>query len=102
MAATAHTGHWQYEVWDTSNSGNIYPVLLSISTMRDDDGETYYVAIQRDISKFKCYEAELEQQAHHAALTQLPNRTLFRLWLDAALARVRTMGGRLCLLFLDH
>ena len=68
--------------------------------MRDDDGETYYVAVQRDISKFKCCEAELEQQAHHAALTQWPNRTLFRL--DAALARARTMGGRLCLLFLDH
>ncbi|MBI3776268.1 MAG: EAL domain-containing protein [Gammaproteobacteria bacterium] len=95
------TGHWQGEVWDRHKNGSIYPILLSLSSMRDSDGTIHYVSVLRDISKFKRYEAELEQQAHHDALTQLPNRTLFRMRLDAALIRARNGGTRLSLLFLD-
>ncbi|MBI3546418.1 MAG: EAL domain-containing protein [Gammaproteobacteria bacterium] len=96
------TDHWQGEVWDKHKNGGIYPVLLSLSALRNKDGVvTHYVGIQSDISMFKSYETQLEHQAHHDALTQLPNRTLFRIHLEAALARARRSNKNLALLFLD-
>ncbi len=46
-------------------------------------------------------EARIRFLARHDALTQLPNRTAFRDWLAAGLARERRQDGRLAVLFLD-
>lgn len=95
-------GHWQGEVWDKHKNGDLFPILLSLSAMRDGAGEvTHYVSVLSDISTSKHYQAQLEHQAHHDALTQLPNRLLFRMRLEAALTRARRTGKKLGLLFLD-
>lgn len=96
------TDHWQGEVWDKHKSGDVYPILLSLSAIRDSTGAvTHYVGVQSDISILKRYETQLQHQANHDALTQLPNRILFGTQLEAALARARRSGRNLALLFLD-
>jgi diguanylate cyclase (GGDEF)-like protein/PAS domain S-box-containing protein len=54
------------------------------------------VAVERDV-----YEQNLAHQAHHDALTGLPNRVLFGELLDHALNRARRSGRALAVLFLD-
>jgi PAS domain S-box-containing protein len=45
---------WQGEVWNRRKSGEIYPVWLSISIVRDDDGNiTNYVGSHHDITERK-------------------------------------------------
>lgn len=96
------TDHWQGEVWDKHKNGDIYPILLSLSAIRDNTGAvTHYVGVQSDISALKRYENQLTHQANHDALTQLPNRNLFGTHLEAALARARRSEKKLALLFLD-
>jgi len=72
------TGHWQGEIWNRRKNGEIYPELLSISTVKNQRAEiTNYVGVFADITKLKDSEKELEFLAHHDPLTKLPNRMLF-------------------------
>jgi diguanylate cyclase (GGDEF)-like protein/PAS domain S-box-containing protein len=95
-------GHWRGEVWDRRRSGEIYPELLSISAVRDSAGTiTHYVGVSTEISSLKEYEARLHHQAHHDMLTGLPNRVLFSVRFDEALARARRHEQTLAVLLLD-
>ncbi|MET0556926.1 MAG: EAL domain-containing protein [Vicinamibacteria bacterium] len=95
-------GHWRGEVWDRRRSGEIYPELLSISAVRDAAGAiTHYVGVSTEISSLKEYEARLHHQAHHDALTGLPNRVLFQQRFDEALARARRHQQMLAVVLLD-
>ncbi len=71
------SGHWRGEIWNRRKNGDVFPELLSISSVY---GETknlqYYVGIFSDISRLKETEAKLEHLAHHDPLTQLANRRL--------------------------
>ena len=64
---------------------------------------THYVGVGTEISSLKEYEARLHHQAHHDALTGLPNRVLFQERFDQALAQARRSGTSetLAVLFLD-
>jgi diguanylate cyclase (GGDEF)-like protein len=62
---------------------------------------THFVASQYDITAIKNYEAALEHQATHDALTGLPNRTLLRDRLTQALASAERSGHRLWVVFID-
>lgn len=71
-------GHWRGEVWDRRKDGVIYPKLLSISVVKNNEGEvSHYVGIFADITSLKETEARLQQLAHFDPLTGLPNRLLF-------------------------
>lgn len=96
------TGHWRSEVWDRRKSGEIFPSLLSISVLRDQGGRiSGYVGVFTDISRLKASEAKLAHQAHHDALTGLPNRLLMRTRLEHSIeVRIRR-GGGLAVLMLD-
>lgn len=49
-----HDGSWQGEVLNRRKNGEIYPVWLSISIVRDDDGHiTHYVGSHHDITERK-------------------------------------------------
>jgi len=100
--ALTRTGRWQGEVWDRRSDGEIYPKWLSISAVRDADGQTVrYVSLFADITHLKESEARLEHLAHFDVLTDLPNRLLFNSRLEHALDRARRHGQRMALLFLD-
>ena len=38
-ASITVTGHWQGEVWNRRKNGEIYPLILSISVVRDPEGQ---------------------------------------------------------------
>jgi diguanylate cyclase (GGDEF)-like protein/PAS domain S-box-containing protein len=55
----------------------------------------------RDISERKAFEEQLEHQAFHDPVTQLPNRALLNERVRHALARTRREGKALAVIFLD-
>jgi diguanylate cyclase (GGDEF)-like protein/PAS domain S-box-containing protein len=95
-------GHWRGEIWDRRKNGEIYPELLSISVVKDAAGTTtHYVGVCTDISSLKQYEARLQHQAHHDALTGLPNRALFQDRFRETLGRARRHRSEAAVLVLD-
>jgi diguanylate cyclase (GGDEF)-like protein len=80
----------------------VYPELLSISTVRDGNGEiSHYVGVFADISKLKASEMELEFLAHHDPLTKLPNRMLFLSRLQHNIEKARRQANKMAVLMLD-
>ena len=70
-------GHWYGEVWNRRKSGEVYAEMLTISAVRDAQGQTrQYVALFSDITERKQMEDQVRQLAFYDALTQLPNRRL--------------------------
>jgi len=59
-----------------------------------------WVSTHEDITSRREAEAQIAHMAHHDALTNLPNRTLLRERLEAALAQVQR-GGQIAVLYLD-
>ncbi|NSL53784.1 EAL domain-containing protein [Uliginosibacterium aquaticum] len=100
--AVAQHGHWQGEYWGQIKDGRVAPVWLSISVVRDEQGEVCnYVQVFSDISSLKASEERLDHLAHHDALTQLPNRLLLFTRLEHALAMAQRDGSLLALLMFD-
>ena len=96
------TGHWQGEIWNRRKNGEIYPELLSISTVRDPAGEiSHYVGVFADISKLKASEQELEFLAHHDPLTKLPNRMLLMSRLEHSIDQAQRQKQQLAIIMLD-
>jgi diguanylate cyclase (GGDEF)-like protein/PAS domain S-box-containing protein len=101
-ANIATTDHWQGEIWNRRKCGEVYPELLSISTVRDGNGEiSNYVGVFADISKLKASEMELEFLAHHDPLTKLPNRMLFLSRLQHNIDKARRQANKMAVLMLD-
>ena len=72
-------GLWRGEMWICGKSGTDSALQVSIAALRDDAGRiTHYIQLFTDISALKAHEAELNEIAHHDALTRLPNRRLLR------------------------
>ena len=95
-------GHWQGEIWDRRKNGEIFPALLSITELRDEDGRLdHRIAFFSDISAQKAVQQRVEHLAHHDLLTDLPNRYLLNDRVASAVARAARRKGRLALLYLD-
>jgi diguanylate cyclase (GGDEF)-like protein/PAS domain S-box-containing protein len=98
----AETDSWEGEIWDRRRDGVVYPKWLTISAMRDQQGELrHYVALFTDISERKRSEERIRHLAEHDNLTGLPNRSLLQDRLRQAMARAERERTRLALLFLD-
>ena len=75
---------------------------LYIAPVRDDAGAiSHFVVAQYDISAVMRYEAELEFQARHDALTGLANRNLLHERLAAAIASAGADGSAVWVAFVD-
>ncbi|MFT4993868.1 MAG: diguanylate cyclase (GGDEF)-like protein/PAS domain S-box-containing protein [Paraglaciecola sp.] len=95
-------GSWQGEVFNRHKKGEVYPVYLNITAVKNAKGNvTNYVKTFTDITKSKAASAEIERLAFFDPLTQLPNRRLFIDRLNQALAVSAHNGQRGALLFLD-
>jgi diguanylate cyclase (GGDEF)-like protein/PAS domain S-box-containing protein len=76
--------------------------LLGASAIRDRDGATLYLICQiQDITARKELEQRLQRQAHHDALTSLPNRVLFMDRLERALVEADRHGESIAVMYLD-
>ncbi|WP_034602748.1 bifunctional diguanylate cyclase/phosphodiesterase [Maridesulfovibrio frigidus] len=95
-------GHWVGEIWNRRKNGESYPEMLSISAIRNSSGEpTHYVAVFHDITEMKSKEEQLQFQAHHDALTGLPNRALLLDRITIAIAHAKRLETRIALFFID-
>lgn len=95
-------GHWQGEVWNRRKNGEIYPELLSISTIVDVTGKvSHYVAVFADITQLKASEQELAYLAHHDVLTDLPNRLLMSSRLQNAVDLAKRDQHQFAVLMMD-
>ncbi|TFH87690.1 diguanylate cyclase [Billgrantia azerbaijanica] len=95
-------GCWEGEVWNRRRNGERYPQRLTISAVHDEAGRLErHVCLLSDITELKAHQQRLEQEAHHDALTGLPNRQRFSDRLHQAIAQSRRHGNRLAVVFLD-
>jgi len=98
----AESGGWRGEIWNQRKNGEVYPALMSIAAIRDDDGQIQrYIGVFSDISQIKAHEAELHRVAHFDALTGLPNRRLLADRMHQAIARARRNETSLAICFVD-
>lgn len=82
----ARHDHWSGEIYNRRKSGELYPELRTISTIRSNDNEiTHYVTVFNDISSLKETEQRLEELTWRDPITGLPNRALFLNQLGTAL-----------------
>ena len=101
-SSLAETGKWRGEIWNKNKAGSIYPELLTISSILNDEGETEnYVAVFSDITSIKKAAEELEYQAHHHPLTGLPNRLLLQARLEHSIQYAKREKQCGAVLFLD-
>ncbi|GAB4398682.1 MAG: hypothetical protein OHK0048_10760 [Rhodoferax sp.] len=100
--ALLQVGHWRGEIWNRQANGTVYAELLSISALRDDQGQTsHYVGVFSDITPQKTHEEALDRIAHYDVLTGLPNRVLLADRLRQAIAQAMRHKHQLAVVFLD-
>ena len=100
--ALVDKGQWQGEIWNRRKDGEIYPQWLTITSIRDPQGNIVnYVGVFHDMTEIKLHEEQLRYQAHHDDLTGLPNRMLFNDRLGVAMAHARREANKVAVLFLD-
>ena len=96
------SGQWTGEYWNRRKGGEAYPEWLTLSIIKDEkDRVMNYVAIFHDITEIKRSQEEIHYQAHHDALTGLPNRVLLEDRLAQALHRSQRNRTKVAVLFLD-
>ncbi|GEO81301.1 diguanylate cyclase domain-containing protein [Pararhodospirillum oryzae] len=96
------TGHWRGEIWNRRRDGTVYAQRLTISRLNDEAGRALnYIGIFSDITEQRQRADALNHQAHHDALTGLPNRGLLMDRLGQGLIRAERDGAMLAVLFLD-
>lgn|GEM_PF-76846 len=101
-ASIVNTGAWEGEVWNRRKSGEIYPEWLTISTVRNAQGDiSHYVAAFTDITDRKAAEEHIHQLAFYDPLTDLPNRRLLLDRLQQAMAASCRSGQLGALMFID-
>ncbi|WEN13564.1 EAL domain-containing protein [Rhodanobacter sp. AS-Z3] len=94
--------NWSGEVLSTRRDGSSYPEQLSISAIRDADGNPqYYVAVCTDIHEAKAAQHRLEQIARHDPLTGLVNRAEFERHCAEAIAVAERERLAVVVLFID-
>jgi diguanylate cyclase (GGDEF)-like protein/PAS domain S-box-containing protein len=96
------TGRWQGEIWDRRKDGEIFPKLLTISTVKNSKGVvTHYVGSHIDITERKLAEEKITELAFFDPLTHLPNRRLLYDHLKHAMVTCNRNGSWGAVLFID-
>jgi len=95
-------GHWQGEIWNRRKNGEVFPQLLTISTIYNEQQQPIrYVSVFADISELKAHQAQLDFMAHHDALTRLPNRSMVETRLEQEIEQAHRHEQKLAVLFID-
>ncbi len=100
--AIREQGFWQGELWDRRKNGEIYPKLLTISVVRNRQGEIdFHIGSFTDISAQKATEEKIRHAAHHDALTGLPNRLHLQISLEQVIAAAKRENQEVAVMFID-
>lgn len=96
------TGHWNGEVWNRRKNGDLFLEWINITAIYNLKGElTHYASIFSDITQRTYAEEKVRHLAHHDALTNLPNRTLFFDRLEQSLLTMERKPEKLAIIYLD-
>ncbi|HEX6086413.1 MAG TPA: EAL domain-containing protein [Thermoanaerobaculia bacterium] len=91
-------GRWRGEATGLRVDGSSFPQEMSLTAIAGDDST---VCVVRDITERTYAEEQIKHLAYHDALTNLPNRLLFKDRLSVALSHAQREGTSLAVLFLD-
>jgi diguanylate cyclase (GGDEF)-like protein/PAS domain S-box-containing protein len=95
-------GTWSGEVWNRRKDGTDYLNWLTVSSVRDENGEvTHYTGIAHDITLQKSSEEKIRFQATHDLLTKLPNRHLFNVHLTRSISAAERHKTRFAVMLID-
>lgn len=103
--AIVSDGFWHGEIWNKRKNGEIYPELLTISAVHDEEsGDVQYVGYFTDITQRKAREELIQRMAFYDALTDLPNRRFLEIQIEQSMARTVRHKRLLavCMLDLDN
>lgn len=96
------TGVWCGEVWSKHKNNDIFPIWLSIYTVKNENNlTTHFVGIFSNITARKAVENQLKQLAHYDLLTGLANRAQFIERLKWSMDISKRDGKETALMFLD-
>jgi diguanylate cyclase (GGDEF)-like protein/PAS domain S-box-containing protein len=88
------------ETWKTRTDGHRHVISKRIG-IRDQAGEPRYIInVIDDVTERRKADEKIAHMAHYDALTDLPNRALFREQIERELAKVAS-GGQFALLYID-
>jgi diguanylate cyclase (GGDEF)-like protein/PAS domain S-box-containing protein len=90
-------GRWRGEATGLRHEGVNFPQEISLTAIAGGG----MVCVVRDITERTYAEEQIKHLAYHDALTNLPNRLLFKDRLTVALSHAQRDGSRLAVLFLD-
>lgn len=97
-----NTGHWRGEIWNKSKSGEIYPQALSVSAIKDSQGQTInYLGIFHDITAQKQAEEQMMRLAFYDHLTGTANRMLLRERCEQLITRAERTPTLFSMIFID-
>ena len=95
-------GNWVGEIWNRRANGELFPEILSISSIYDSNKRvTNYVAVFHDITDMKLREEQIKHQAYHDALTGLPNRFLAKDRLFMAMTKAKRKKTQVAVFYMD-
>ncbi|MDD2720202.1 MAG: EAL domain-containing protein [Gallionella sp.] len=95
-------GHWHGEIWNRRKNGEIFPQLLTINTIYNENREPIrYVGVFTDISDLKENQTQLDFLAHHDPLTRLPNRSMVESRLEQEIEQSHRHNQKFAVLFID-
>ena len=101
-ASLRETGYWQGEIWNRRKDGEIYPELLTLNAVCNEQGDpVHYVGVVTDLSQLRLNEERLQRLVHYDPLTGLPNRLLLEARLQHTLERASRDGNRAAVLVID-
>lgn len=98
-------GRWSGEIWGRRKNGELFPVWLNLSEVRNSSGRiSNYIGLFTDLTQIKHSEEKLERLTYYDPLTNLANRVLLEARLTAAISRARRRQQRLAVLLIgvDH
>ena len=98
----AQSGKWAGEIWQRRKTGEAYAEKVTRVRIDDENGRGCgYLTVSMDLSANKDAERLINWQAHHDALTKLPNRTLLMERLTRVLVHRRNRSDPGALLSID-
>ena len=95
-------GRWKGKIYDKKKNGEIVPVWLNISAVKDSDNNvSKYIAVHTSLKEIIDSQEKANFLAYHDSLTKLPNRIKFEENLDYSIAFAARNKLNLFVLFID-